>query len=209
MNSEQSIEKHGKLFNLENLEQECWTKIYQGSQHTKDPFHQPAFGTVGNGMPCVRTVVLRKAFHETATLHVHTDVRSRKFNEIIQNPQVSFLFYNFENRIQIRVNAKATLHTDDDVAEKAWAETGLNSRKTYMITQAPSSVTMAPSNGLEEKFISNDPSQDESQSGRENFCLVVAKVHTMDWLWLNSKGHRRAIFSYEADRQFSAQWLIP
>lgn len=205
----QTIEKNGVLLNLSDIEKDCWQELMKGCMQTRHPFHQPAFASSNNCSPEIRTVVLRKVVPTQKQLYFHTDCRSRKYNEIKNFPQVSCLFYDFNARLQIRVNAIASLHCDDGDADEAWKMTGLNSRKTYMIAQAPSTISHIPTSGLEEKFISKDPSQEESEAGRKNFCLIKCLVKSIDWLWLNSKGHKRAVFTYENTDLADANWIIP
>ena len=42
------------------------------------------------------------------------------------------------------------------------------------------------------------------RESRAHFALVTAQVHTIDWLWLDPAGHRRAVFD---DR--GARWVQP
>ena len=202
------IEKNGMRYTLNDIESSCWNELVTGSTQTKNPFHQPAFATNGEGEPEIRTVVLRKVLPESREIYIHTDMRSPKVANLQKNKRVSFLFYNFNERVQIRVSAIASLHIDDICADEAWMATGMNSRKTYMIDPGPGTELDFPSNGLDPEFINRDPTAEESKSGRKNFCLVISKVTSLEWLWLNSKGHRRAIFTYNQD-DYLSKWLIP
>ena len=205
----EGIERNGIIYTLAAIEEESWTSLLEGSLRTKDPFHQPVFGTISNDTPALRTVVLRKIIPESREIFLHTDIRSRKVEEIKNNANVSWLFYNFEKKLQLRINGIATLHTDDAIADEAWNITGMNSRKTYLIQAAPSSVTDVPENSLPASFADRDPTPEESMEGRKHFCVIVTRALQLDWLWLNSKGHKRALFTYNDGEGFKAEWLIP
>ncbi|MFN0082882.1 MAG: hypothetical protein ACKVOM_10230 [Ferruginibacter sp.] len=45
--------------NLNELEKDCWRRIFNGSLRSKDPLHNPAVANVNDGLPVMRTVVLR------------------------------------------------------------------------------------------------------------------------------------------------------
>ena len=49
----------------------------------------------------------------------------------------------------------------------------------------------------------------QSEEGRKNFGVVTTKIKWMEWLWLNSSGHRRANFVYDEAGAFTANWLVP
>jgi hypothetical protein len=206
---QQTIDKDGILLRLPDIERDCWEELEKGCLQARHPFHQPAIATVNYKVPEIRTVVLRKVIPSLKQLHFHTDRRSGKYKEIMEFPNVSWLFYDFGSKLQIRINAVAVLHTDDADADGAWDITGMNSRKTYMIDRGPSTISARPTSGLDDRFIQNDPTEKESETGRKNFCLVKSCVNSIDWLWLNSRGHKRAKFKYVNTDLVSADWLIP
>ena len=51
-----------------------------------------------------------------------------------------------------------------------------------------------------------DPSA--NAKGVNNFLLVQLRVLHMEWLYLNSRGHRRARFDW-TDENLQACWLAP
>ncbi|MFN0082885.1 MAG: hypothetical protein ACKVOM_10245 [Ferruginibacter sp.] len=101
------------------------------------------------------------------------------------------------------------LHYNNEITDIAWQKTPPASRKTYMVEIAPSKKSTIPDNGLPPQFQEADPSLEDSEAGRKNFGVVATSVNWLEWLWLNSKGHRRAAFNYNVDKTFDATWLIP
>jgi pyridoxamine 5'-phosphate oxidase len=69
-----------------------------------------------DGVPDGRTVLLSE--YDDAGFYFHTDSRSRKLDQISQNPQVALVIPFFERRRQLTVQGIAE---DADPAELAWA----------------------------------------------------------------------------------------
>jgi 3-hydroxyisobutyrate dehydrogenase len=193
-------------YNLVELEQDCWNRLVTGASKSRNPFHTPCVATLAYGEVSLRTVVLRKTLPEERELRFHTDIRSPKWNELLINPSISALFYDSEERIQLRVKGKAVLHHTDDLTAKAWQTTSLSSRKCYLTLHSPSSFTDSSTSGLSEEIEQEKFTLSESEAGYENFGIVSIQVQSIDWLWLNHAGHRRAFFDY-SDGSF--QWMIP
>ena len=97
-----------------------WDYLSEGAANSKSGFHLAVLGTSLNNSPKIRTVVLRKVDMEDSSLIIHTDLRSEKYNEIKSNPNVSLIFYSKEDKVQIRLEGIATLHTSDLLANFQW-----------------------------------------------------------------------------------------
>ena len=206
---EETIKKDGLTYTLSEIEKDCWLRLLNGSLRAKEPFHNPVVSNISGDLPVSRTVVLRKVFTAEKKLFLHTDIRSQKWNDLQQNPNTSWLFYDAAARLQIRAGGKSTLHHDNEIANTAWQNTSVNSRKTYMGLISPSEKSDVPTNGLPASFKKASPTPEESEAGRKNFAVVCTHVNWLEWLWLNSAGHRRASFNYNSNLEFDASWLIP
>ena len=206
---EDFIFKDGFSLSLTDIEKDCWLRILNGSLKSKDPLHNPVVANSNTGVVNMRTVVLRSVDTKNKTLAFHTDIRSGKWNELQQNNDISWLFYDAHARFQIRVGGNATLHYNDANADKAWLKSNVNSRKIYLGESAPSQKSAIPTSGLPEIFENSNPTLEESEAGRKNFGVVLTKATWVEWLWLNSAGHRRAAFYYKADLSFETSWLLP
>ena len=193
-------------YNLSTLEQDCWERLITGAVKSRTPFHTPSIATIHQGDVSLRTVVLRKTLPTERELRFHTDIRSPKWQELSQNPSISALFYDGIERIQIRVKGKAFLHHTNEITAEAWQKTSLSSRKCYLTVFSPSSFTEESSSGLSEDIENENFILAESESGYSNFGIVSIHVQSIDWLWLNHAGHRRAFFDYEKGVN---SWMIP
>ncbi len=206
---EETIKKDGLTYTLTEIEKDCWLRLLNGSLRSKEPFHQPVVANISGDLPVSRTVVLRKVITAEKKLFLHTDVRSCKWNDLQQNDNTSWLFYDAATRLQIRAGGKSALHHNDAIADAAWQNTSASSRKNYMGLISPSEKSDMPTSGLPDTFKKTNPTMEESEAGRKNFAVVCTHVNWLEWLWLNSGGHKRAQFIYENTDTFTANWLIP
>lgn len=194
------------IYSLEELEKESWERLVNGATKSKDAFHTPSIATLNQNEVSMRTVVLRKAIPSEKELRFHTDIRSNKWAELAQNDSISALFYDASARIQLRVKGKALLHFNNEITSEAWNKTTLSSRKCYLTDFSPSSFALAPTSGLAEHIEQENFTMLESEVGQKNFGIVSIRVESIDWLWLNHAGHRRAFFDY---KNGSSDWMIP
>jgi len=193
-------------YNLNHLEQDCWDRLVTGAVKSRTPFHTPCVATLNQGEVSLRTVVLRKALAKERELRFHTDIRSPKWQELSLNPSISGLFYDAIDRIQLRVKGKAVLHQTNEITAEAWQKTTLSSRCCYLTEHSPSSFSANSTSGLSEDIENENFTLAESEKGYSNFGIVSIHVQSIDWLWLNHAGHRRAFFDYEKD---SFHWMVP
>jgi len=105
--------------NLKVMHEYAWGLITRGTVDKKSPALHPTFGTVGlKGMPELRTVVLRQADQMAATLEVHTDLKSRKIEELKMNPKVGLHIWFPKDKLQIRFKAVSEIKTGETLREK-------------------------------------------------------------------------------------------
>ena len=88
---------------LSELHSRAWTLLEEGVRSARSPFHTPAMATQGASGPSVRTVVLRHADPEKQQISCHTDWRSAKRREIQKDGRVSWLFYDRDRKLQLRL----------------------------------------------------------------------------------------------------------
>jgi pyridoxamine 5'-phosphate oxidase len=178
-----------------------WALLGRGVADRRHGFHHPAIATLGlDGAPRNRIVVLRGAERARSSIRFHTDQRSTKCAELARDPRASALFYDEGDRVQLRVEGRAVLHSTDAIADAAWQSSQRMSRVCYGTMPAPGSFLESPSGFAL-------PSEDEQiAAGRSNFVAVVIAIERIEWLFLHSGGHRRAMFDVT---QGTARWLVP
>ena len=200
--------KEGKWDTLEGVLNEIWKMLQRGANRYNDPFHWPVLGTVGKDGSSLRTVILRQFLLPQRMLVCHTDARAHKAQEISDCDNVSWLFYHPRRKVQLRITGHATLHTDDQLANKQWAAAKITSRLNYCATQPPGTPVDKPSSGLPDFLLNKVPSLLESEGGRKNFMAISCRIDSLDWLVLGALGNRRAQFNWDENGQTSA-WRIP
>lgn len=182
---------------------ELWRLLGEGARKAGSGFHTPALATVdAAGRPQVRTVVLRAADAGTGTLRVHCDRRSQKAEQIAGSGIAALHAYDAATKIQIRASGTARLHTDDALADAAWAGSMAMSRVCYGTAPAPgTNIATGDAYTL--------PGEDEAIAlGRANFCAVQVRAETLEFLYLDRRGHRRAGFLRDG-AGWEGRWLVP
>mgnify|MGYP002004186110 FL=1 len=104
----------------------------------------------------------------------------------------------------MKVNCE--IHHNDKIAKESWNKTGHISRKCYLVTDGPGTKSEKPTSGLNDKFDNFNFSKEESEEGYKNFCVIKCKIKSIEWLYLAAKGHRRAKFDLEKNKD---TWLVP
>ncbi|MCG5246497.1 pyridoxamine 5'-phosphate oxidase family protein [Methylorubrum extorquens] len=188
---------------LDGFRAEGWRRLADGVGHRHSPFHTPSLATVdAAGRPRLRTVVLRAAEAGAGALRFHCDRRSDKAREIAENGLAALHVYDGRAKLQLRVEGRARLHHDDALADAAWAAALTMSRVCYGVEPAPGT---ALARGDAYAMPDEDP---EARLGRENFCAVVLRAERLDLLYLDRRGHRRAVFSREGEG-WMGTWVAP
>lgn len=185
-----------------------WKNLDLGVIDRSHPFHTPVFGTVNENTPSLRIVVLRRFWRKSPSLAFHTHVGSPKIEQINSNPQVYWLFYQPEEKLQVRISGTAEIHTDDELADEQWLATELFSRRCY-IGAAPTQESAKPTSGLPEDLIDRKPTPTESENGRANFVVITCKIEEIDCLEMNVRGHRRSLFTWKQNGELETKWLTP
>jgi pyridoxamine 5'-phosphate oxidase len=191
-----------ELEELTSIEQEAWRLLEHGIESYKNPFHNGTVANIHNGLPELRTVILRKVLAAEKKLFFHTDIRSPKVQHLQQNGAISWLFYDEPLRLQMRMKGTAIVHIDNDVAAAGWAASRLSSQLTYSIIHAPGAQLAAP---LPININEKNPPADVIQFAATNFSVVETTISQLDVVFLHHQGNKRAIFDYENNTQHWVQ----
>jgi pyridoxine/pyridoxamine 5'-phosphate oxidase len=194
---------HGEIL------KKIWKHLDLGMLEREHPFHTPVFGTICDGAPHLRVVVLRRFWRKNPRgLVFHAHAGSPKIAEVKNNPKVSWLFYHPQERFQVRIKGTATIHTEGELHEEQWLATEFFSRRCY-VGEAPSRISEKPTSGLPEDLAERAPTEEESEAGRANFTVIFSTIDEVDCLELNVKGHRRSLFVWMAAGELETRWLTP
>ena len=183
--------------------------LSRGVKDRKHNFHTPVFSNVNSdGEIDSRIVVLRNFDPLKMILNFHTDFRSPKATDLMQNNNSLFVFYDHKLKIQLRIKTTSILNNQNEIAKEMWEKTRLLSRKCYLTLKNPSSFTELPEDGIPDHLVGKEPSLEESEKGFKNFTVVENKISEIDWLYLEISGHRRLKLIFK-DQKPEYQWIIP
>ena len=183
---------------LEGSFDRAWDLLARGVKDRRSAFHTPVLVTRDNeNIPDFRTVVLRGAFKECATLRFHTDRRSGKIGQLTSMPECGVHGYDRVNKVQLRMKGVASLHFDDDIASSAWACTQPGSRTGYSQMTAPGRTIDAPAT-----------IDYQSEDCQQNFGVIQVMINRLEWLYLSHTGHRRALWTRDGGK-WTGNWLAP
>ena len=105
---------------LEEIQNKYWSMLDDAVTNRGSPFRIPVFMSSDNNEIDGRIVVLRKSDRENNLLQFHTDLRSPKVNILKNNNNASLLFYDKEEKIQLRVKVECEINNQNSVTEKSW-----------------------------------------------------------------------------------------
>ena len=191
---------------LEEIQNKYWSMLNDAVTNRESPFRIPVFICTHQNEMDGRIVVLRKSDRENNLLQFHTDLRSPKVDIIKKNNKASLLFYDKEEKIQLRVKIECEINNQNSIAEESWKKTQHISRRCYLTDSPPGSNSDNPTSGMISKLENFDYTMEQSEKGYENFTVIKCKVKSIEWLYLAAKGHRRAKFDLENNNN---TWLVP
>ena len=193
--------------NFNEIEKKLWNLLTEAVKDRSSEFRTPIFICGNNKDLDGRVVVLRKTDQKNNFIQFHSDIRSSKIEKIKKNPNCSILFYGKKEKIQLRLKTECQVNFDNDITKESWKKTGHVSRKCYLVTNGPGTVSEKPTSGLNGKFDNFDFTKEESEEGYKNFSVIRCRIKSIEWLYLAAKGHRRALINFEGSKKFT--WLVP
>jgi pyridoxine/pyridoxamine 5'-phosphate oxidase len=174
---------------LSGTQDKVWDRLAQGARNNA----LVAFGTVSvDGLPEVRTVVLRAVDVHAKTLEIYTDLQSDKITSLTANPKASISLWDADLALQIRLQTNVTILSGDEVMTR-WQAVPDHSKISYGVTPAPGK-TIPDSTAYTKK---PDPNV---------FAVLSCQVTHIDAVYLG-KTHRRASFSQISE--WVGKWLAP
>ncbi len=176
----------------------------------KHGWHWPTLGTVAldGDAAELRTVVLRHVDEDPLTLVTHTDVRSEKIDQLRRRPVLAWLFYDGDERVQLRAKGVVEVHHDDATTAAAWPGLDPGQQAIYCIEPDPGDTADQPTTGLPDGLRLDTAEADRVTGGYANFTVLRCPVRSMTWLRIERAGFRRAGFD-AGPGGFTGRWLVP
>ena len=193
---------------LDKVYIKIWNILSSGLEDRNSSLHLPIFICGKDKIFDGRTVVLRGINKEKKNLWFHTDIRSKKIKILKINSNVSFLFYDKKEKIQLRIFGISKINYQNNISKESWEKTIHMSRQCYLGEKIPGTDTPSPTSGLSDEIDNFKYSIEKSEVGYKNFCVVETFITSIEWLYLAAKGHRRALFELK-NESFKKKWIIP
>ena len=185
---------------LDTVKAEIVRLLGKAARDRHSPMHTPVVATADAD---ARIMVLREFDEKHWTLRFHTDARAPKTKILRESDRVGVLFFDKDQKVQIRCRGRARIEAMSDRAQAAWEESDAYARRCYL-GAAPGEIRDAPSSGLPDWAEGERPTEEQLAPARANFAVLIVSLESVDWYHLSNRGHRRAIFAGGQGR-----WLTP
>ncbi len=191
---------------FKKIKKKIWSMLDDSVTNRNSQFRIPIFMCGDQKDFDGRIVVLRKSEQTNNLLQFHSDIRSDKIEKLKKNPNAAMLFYDKEEKIQVRLKVECTVNHNNDVTKESWSKTQHISRKCYLVDNGPGTESDIPTSGLKPELDNFEFTMEQSEEGYKNFTVIQCKVKSIEWLYLAAKGHRRARFDLKTNKD---TWLVP
>jgi len=188
------------------IKKKIWLMLNNALTDRNSQFRIPVFMCGDQSDFDGRIIVLRKSDRQNNIVQFHSDIRSDKIEKLKKNSKAGMLFYDKEEKIQVRLKVECIVNHDNEVTKESWSKTQHISRKCYLVDNGPGTVSDFPTTGLKPELDNFDYTKEQSEEGYKNFTVIQCKIKSIEWLYLAAKGHRRARFDLENNKD---HWLVP
>ena len=191
---------------FKEIKKKIWSMLDDAVTNRSSQFRIPVFICGDQKDFDGRIVVLRKSDQSNNLVQFHSDIRSDKILKLKNNKNASMLFYDKEEKIQVRLKVECTINHSNKITKESWSKTGHISRKCYLVENGPGTESPNPTSGLKPELDNFEFTMEQSEEGYKNFTVIQCKIKTIEWLYLAAKGHRRARFEVNNNKEY---WLVP
>ena len=191
---------------LNEIKRKIWLMLDDAITNRASQFRIPTFICGDQSDFDGRIVVLRKSDQLNNTVQFHSDIRSDKIEKLKKNPKAAMLFYDKDEKIQVRLKIECVVNHNNEITKESWSKTQHISRKCYLVDNGPGSESASPTSGLKPELDNFEFTLEQSEEGYKNFTVIQCKIKLIEWLYLAAKGHRRARFNLETKKD---TWLVP
>ena len=192
--------------NFKEIKKKIWSMLDEAVTNRSSQFRIPVFVCGDQKDFDGRIVVLRKSDRSKNLLQFHSDIRSNKITKLKNNKNASMLFYDKDEKIQVRLKVECKINHNNEITKESWSKTGHISRKCYLVDNGPGTESSTPTSGLKSELDNFEFTMEQSEEGYKNFTVIQCKIKSIEWLYLAAKGHRRARFEIDTNEEY---WLVP
>ena len=191
---------------FDEIKKKIWLMLDDAITNRDSQFRIPTFICGDQSEFDGRIVVLRKSDQKDKIIQFHSDIRSDKIEKLKKNSKAAMLFYDKVEKIQVRLKVQCVVNHNNEITKDSWSKTQHISRKCYLVDNGPGTESDIPTSGLKPELDNFEFTMEQSEEGYKNFTVIQCKIKTIEWLYLAAKGHRRARFNLETNKN---TWLVP
>ena len=185
---------------LDKVYVKIWELLKIGLQNRDLPFHIPVFICGYKGNFDGRIVVLRGVDEKEKKIWFHSDIRSNKIKILKSNPEANLLFYDKNEKIQLRISGIAKINYQNHISKKSWEKTAHMSRQCYLGDKTPGSDFPTSTSGLSENINHFNDYLSGVQKHVDELGRELARVG-VDYTMMNSSEPLdKGLFAYLAKR---------
>ncbi len=190
-----------RLTTLDAVLAEIWHQLTLAAADKTHAWRTPVLATRDGEAVDARTVILRQVRSDERQVLFYTDPRAGKVQQLLAQPQAVLVLWSAVLAWQLRLRVDLTLQTQGLDVTSRWARVKMSPAAQDYLSPLPPGAALEAGPG--------DPIQpirmpDAHPDSDVFFGVVVAQVHSLDWLELRAQGHRRARFDAQG-----ARWLQP
>ena len=133
---------------LKEIKFKIWSMLNDAVVNRNSSFRVPVFVCGDQNDFDGRIIVLRKSNQSNNLLQFNSDIRSEKIDKLKINKNAAMLFYDKEEKIQVRLKVDCTVNHNNEITKQSWSKTGHISRKCYLVSNGPGTESDIPTSGL-------------------------------------------------------------
>ena len=170
-------------------------QLKRAAVDTKHNFRFFSVATSGLAdQPAQSRMVVLRSFTENWEFEFYTDHRSSKVEEIKKRPVLSALFWDPSKRVQVRIEAGAEIHHQNELAKERWTSVQGGAQKAYNSPVTPGRQINQP----------DDAHQWPKQMDDSYFAVVSCKASCIKVLQISGMEH----LALQYDRKSSgSEWI--
>ena len=173
--------------NFNEIKKKIWSMLDDAVTNRRSPFRIPLFVCGDQSDFDGRIAVLRKSDQSNNLLQFHSDIRSDKIPKLKNNKNASLLFYNKEEKIQVRLKVECTVNHNNEITKESRSKTGHNSRKCYLVDNGPGTMSPNPTSGLISELDNFEFTMEQSEKSYKNFTVIQCKIKCIEWFFLQPR----------------------
>ena len=168
------------------IKKKIWSLLDNAVKDRSSPFRIPVFACGNQNDIDGRIVVLRKSDQQNSLVQFHSDIRSDKIQLLKNNSNAALLFYDKDEKIQVRLKVNCTINHKNDVTKNSWEKTQHISRKCYLVDNGPGTESDVPTSGLKPELDNFDYTKEQSEEGYKNFTVIQCKIKSVSYTHLRA-----------------------